>query len=134
MVRIIDMECSVPHGLVGEAEPAPARPEPAATAGGGAPGQPAGYGMANYSRIFRSRREGADHRPEMDIDVECPSCSHRFKAGEEAFLWWPEQNRGAPIRIVFRQLGGLADLAEVGFEFKGREDFWPVTFPPDPFS
>jgi hypothetical protein len=69
MVRIIDMECSVPHGLAGEAAPAPAKTEPAGTASGGEPGQPAGYGMANYSRIFRSRREGADHRPEMDLDA-----------------------------------------------------------------
>jgi predicted TIM-barrel fold metal-dependent hydrolase len=28
-----------------------------------------GYGMANYGRIFRSRREGADHRPEGDLDA-----------------------------------------------------------------
>jgi len=69
MVRIIDMECSVPHGLVGEAEPTSARTEPASAAGGGDPGPPAGYGMANYSRIFRSRREGADHRPAMDVDA-----------------------------------------------------------------
>lgn len=60
MPRIIDMECSVPYGAAAEAKPAPA-------AGAGA--QPAGYGMANYGRIFRARREGADHRPDVELDA-----------------------------------------------------------------
>jgi uncharacterized protein len=60
MPRIIDMECSVPYGAAAEAKPAPA-------AGAGA--QPAGYGMANYGRIFRARREGADHRPDVELDT-----------------------------------------------------------------
>jgi uncharacterized protein len=63
MPRIIDMECSVPYGANTVAKPA--EPEPAAP---GAPAQP-GYGMANYGRIFRSRREGADHRPAGDLDA-----------------------------------------------------------------
>ncbi|HTE67110.1 MAG TPA: hypothetical protein VK736_12770, partial [Candidatus Binatia bacterium] len=64
MPRIIDLECSVPYGAAAKAKAAeaaeakPAEPEPAAA---GAPAQP-GYGMANYGRIFRSRREGADRR------------------------------------------------------------------------
>jgi len=62
MVRIIDMECSIPRPA-GEAEPASAPTETTSA------GQPAGYGMANYSRIFRSRREGADHRPDIDLDA-----------------------------------------------------------------
>lgn len=57
-------------------------------------------------------------------------CKHRFKAGEEAYLWWPEQQKGAPIRIVFRQLGGAGDLAEVGFEFQGVDKFWGIEFAP----
>ena len=66
MPRIIDMECSVPYGANAAAKAAePAEPEPAAAS---APAQP-GYGMANYGRIFRSRREGADHRPEGDLDA-----------------------------------------------------------------
>ena len=70
MPRIIDMECSVPYGAAAKAKAAeaaaqPGEPEPAAA---GAPVQP-GYGMANYGRIFRSRREGADHRPEGDVDA-----------------------------------------------------------------
>jgi len=64
MVRIIDMECSIPRGA-SEADPTPAEPAPVAAAG---PAQPAGYGMANYGRIFRSRREGGDTRPEADLD------------------------------------------------------------------
>jgi uncharacterized protein len=61
MVRIIDMECSVPYGV--NAESRPEKPEKAA-----AEGQP-GYGMANYGRIFRARREGGDHRPAEDLDA-----------------------------------------------------------------
>jgi uncharacterized protein len=59
MVRIIDMESSVPRGAIAEVQTSPAAPDPAS--------QATGYGMANYARIFRSRREGADHRPEMDL-------------------------------------------------------------------
>jgi hypothetical protein len=64
MVKVIDMECSPPHW--GESEPSPT---PAAEATAGDAGARAGYGMANYSRIFRSRREGEDPRPEMDLDA-----------------------------------------------------------------
>jgi hypothetical protein len=64
MPRIIDMECSVPYA---EEKPEPASAEP--TAPGGEPERPAGYGMANYGRIFRARREGEDHRPSVDLDA-----------------------------------------------------------------
>ena len=60
MVRIIDMECSVPYGAEHEKSAAAAAP-PAA-------GQP-GYGMANYGRIFRSRSEGNDPRSKTDLDA-----------------------------------------------------------------
>jgi len=65
MPRIIDMECSVPYGAGAEATPAPAAPGPQAAG----TEQPAGYGMANYGRIFRARREGADHRPDEELDA-----------------------------------------------------------------
>ena len=61
MVRIIDMECSIPRTEASQPEPGHDQ-EPAAK-------QPAGYGMANYSRIFKSRREGADHRPDVAIPI-----------------------------------------------------------------
>ena len=61
MVRIIDMECSIPKTEASGPEPGH---DDAPTAA-----QPAGYGMANYSRIFKSRREGADHRPDMALDA-----------------------------------------------------------------
>jgi len=64
MTRIIDMECSIPRENGGEA--APARTGPAGTAEG--PSPTAGYGMANYRRIFRSRREGTE-RPAMALDA-----------------------------------------------------------------
>ena len=64
MPRIIDMECSVPHAAE---KPEPTTAEPAAPPG--EPARPAGYGMANYGRIFRARREGEDHRPSVDLDA-----------------------------------------------------------------
>jgi hypothetical protein len=64
MIRIIDMECSIPRAG-SETEPTPPEPSRVASAG---PAQPAGYGMANYGRIFRSRREGGDTRPDVDMD------------------------------------------------------------------
>jgi hypothetical protein len=60
-MRVIDMECSVPRR---EAD-AGALPEAAATTAG----RPAGYGMANYARIFRSRRESGDARPAMELSA-----------------------------------------------------------------
>src|SRR5262249_19572987 len=56
-----DMECSIPRSESSQPEPGHDQKPTAA--------QPAGYGMANYSRIFSSRREGADHRPDMSLDA-----------------------------------------------------------------
>jgi uncharacterized protein len=66
-MRVIDMECSIPKPADGEAAPAPAPPP-------GAPGatvaeRPAGYGMANYGRIFRSRKDGGDARPTTELSA-----------------------------------------------------------------
>jgi predicted TIM-barrel fold metal-dependent hydrolase len=58
MPRIIDMECSIPREVA---------EHPSASAAATGPGKPAGYGMANYQRIFRSRREGTE-RPSVAID------------------------------------------------------------------
>ncbi len=58
-------------------------------------------------------------------------CPTSFKAGEDVSLWWPEQGRGARIRVVFREWGRTPDLAEVGFEFTEPMDFWGIEFPPD---
>src|SRR5947209_8743777 len=59
-MRVIDMECNVPRHASADAD-APAAPATAE--------RPAGYGMANYGRIFRSRREGADPRPDTEISA-----------------------------------------------------------------
>jgi uncharacterized protein len=66
-IKIIDMECSVPYGAEHGRASAAAAPAPAADPAA-AGGQPAGYGMANYGRIFRSRSEGNDPRPKTDLD------------------------------------------------------------------
>jgi predicted TIM-barrel fold metal-dependent hydrolase len=56
-MRIIDMECNVPK-----------RADAAAPAAEESSERPAGYGMANYGRIFRSRAGGADVRPVTAVD------------------------------------------------------------------
>ena len=58
-MRVIDMECSVPKRAAANA-PAPAPSAPATE-------RPAGYGMANYERIFRSRAGGGDPRPNSEL-------------------------------------------------------------------
>jgi uncharacterized protein len=66
-MRVIDMECNVPRraaadgdGMAAATPVVPATPAPAAE-------RPAGYGMANYERIFRSRRAGGDPRPDTEL-------------------------------------------------------------------
>jgi glutaredoxin len=54
-----------------------------------------------------------------------------FKPGQDIFLWWPERMRGARARIIFRQLGGAGNLAELGFEFVDAENFWGIDFAAD---
>jgi uncharacterized protein len=66
-MRIIDMECNVPkRGSANGGAPAPA--PAAAPAAGTTAERPAGYGMANYERIFRSRAAGGDPRPDTEIE------------------------------------------------------------------
>ena len=63
-MRVIDMECSVPKPESHSRETSTtgstrdARTE-----------RPAGYGMANYERIFRSRRGGGDTRPDAALSA-----------------------------------------------------------------
>jgi uncharacterized protein len=66
-MRIIDMECNVPkRGAANGGATAPATT--AAPAAGTTGERPAGYGMANYERIFRSRAAGGDPRPDTEIE------------------------------------------------------------------
>ena len=67
-MRVIDMECSVPKRAPGVGEP-PAGGVPAAASSASATERPAGYGMANYERIFRSRRDGGDPRPDTELSA-----------------------------------------------------------------
>lgn len=53
-------------------------------------------------------------------------CRAHFKAGEELRLHWPEQNRGARIRVVFRRPWGPSDVVELGFRFLDADDFWQM--------
>ena len=65
-MRVIDMECSVPRRADGDAT---AAPPPAAAPVAPSPERPAGYGMANYERIFRSRQGGGDARPATELSA-----------------------------------------------------------------
>jgi uncharacterized protein len=62
-MRVIDMECNVPKLAAAEAKAPAASPAAAPEAAE----RPAGYGMANYERIFRSRRDGGDLRPDTEM-------------------------------------------------------------------
>jgi predicted TIM-barrel fold metal-dependent hydrolase len=62
-MRVIDMECNVPKLTPRDVPAAPAASEAAPPAAE----RPAGYGMANYERIFRSRAAGGDPRPNTEI-------------------------------------------------------------------
>jgi hypothetical protein len=58
-MRVIDMECNVPKLVTADATAS-------ASSGAAAPEateRPAGYGMANYERIFRSRSAGGVRTP-----------------------------------------------------------------------
>ena len=61
-MRVIDMECNVPRRVSEDDTPA-AAPAPSAPVAE----RPAGYGMANYERIFRSRAGGVDPRPTTEL-------------------------------------------------------------------
>ena len=61
-MRVIDMECSVPKRPTGDGDADVPATAPAAE-------RPAGYGMANYERIFRSRQGGGDARPRTELSA-----------------------------------------------------------------
>jgi hypothetical protein len=65
-MRVIDMECSVPKRAAADGAAPAAGPPPGAPGAAGAE-RPAGYGMANYGRIFRSRKDGGDARPTTEL-------------------------------------------------------------------
>src|SRR5262245_44648633 len=68
LMRVIDMECNVPKLTSGDAPAVSAAAAPPASAAApSAAERPAGYGMANYERIFRSRAAGGDPRPNTEI-------------------------------------------------------------------
>jgi uncharacterized protein len=66
-MRVIDMECSVPKRATGDSETSTSAPRAPAPVPAGE--RPAGYGMANYERIFRSRQGGGDTRPDTELSA-----------------------------------------------------------------
>src|SRR6185295_2035056 len=111
MTRIIDMEVSVPRFDVGDDQ---AHTEP----GRGAPAvdteRPAGYGMANYARIFKARQEGADHRPASELDTFMEMLG---KLGVERALPFGVDNDEI-AELLRRYPGRIVGLARIS-AFKG---------------
>ena len=118
MTRIIDMEVSVPRFDVGDDQ---AHTEPGRGATAVDTERPAGYGMANYARIFKARQEGADHRPASELDTFMEMLG---KLGVERALPFGVDNdeiaellRRYPGRILglarisaFKGMGGVREL------------------------
>src|SRR5262249_25709692 len=114
MVRVIDMESSPPKWRETATPDAPG-----SVAGATAePDARAGYGMANYSRIFRSRRAGEDPRPEMELDAYVEALA---KAGVERAVPFGVTNdetaellKGHPNRFLgLARISGLKGMAGV---------------------
>jgi hypothetical protein len=59
-------------------------------------------------------------------------CRADFAVDDRLYLWWPERQRGAEVRIIFRHELGSAGLAEVAFEFVDSDNFWEMEFPEPP--
>jgi hypothetical protein len=54
-------------------------------------------------------------------------CRARFKIGEELLLHWPEKQRQAQVRVVFRRLSGTGELTELGITFLEHDkNFWEL--------
>ncbi len=54
-----------------------------------------------------------------------------LKPGTDIVVFWPDRQREARARVVFRALGGPGGRAEVAFEFLEPGNFWEVEFPED---
>lgn len=55
-----------------------------------------------------------------------------LKPGTDILIQWPEKQKEALARVVYRRLGGAGNLAEVGFELLEARNFWEIEFPADP--
>src|SRR6185295_3723881 len=111
MTRLLDMEVSVPRFDVGDdqAHTAPGRGAPAVDTD-----RPAGYGMANYARIFKARQEGADHRPASELDTFMEGLG---KLGVERALPFGVDNDEI-AELLRRYPGRIVGLARIS-AFKG---------------
>lgn len=79
---------------------------------------------------LRSLKEGAEDEVAETVVLSRRGgrlvCRARFKIGEELRLSWPERNRAAQVRVVYRRLCGPGELTEMGFEFLDSADFWQM--------
>ncbi|HTK95347.1 MAG TPA: PilZ domain-containing protein [Terriglobales bacterium] len=49
-----------------------------------------------------------------------------FKLVERIWITWPERQRSASAKIVFRRVAGPGGLVELGFTFEDVENFWEL--------
>ena len=49
-----------------------------------------------------------------------------FKLVERIWITWPERQKSASAKIVFRRIAGPGGLVELGFTFEDVENFWEL--------
>ncbi len=82
---------------------------------------------------IRSPQNPSEEQPAQTVLVSRNGgllvCNGPFHEGEQVYLWWPDRERGAQARVVFKHAWATDGLVELGFEFLGKERFWDVDFP-----
>ena len=97
-------------------------------------------GLLGYTRrgAREARRIHLTVRPIGSTDIEAEMAETLFisphggllvsrahwKLLQRVCLSWPERERTASARIVYRRLAGPGGLAEFGFNFEGTDTFW----------
>jgi len=56
------------------------------------------------------------------------ACEPRLKVGDEILVCWPERQRSAYARVVFRRLAGAGQQVDLAFEFSDDANFWDIEF------
>ncbi len=56
-------------------------------------------------------------------------CRGTYRTGQELYIWSPERNRGAKVRVIYEQVWEQHAVVELGFEFiEPAQSFWGVAF------
>ena len=62
------------------------------------------------------------------------TCQQRFKIGHEIFVMYPDRDRSARARVVYREITGGSDNVRMALEFLSSDNFWGIEFPAAPLS